>query len=363
MKEKHSEIFDLYANLADANGLVKKAEDETNRKPDDRDIYRVKPNGEDEKDMVDQAHPDTFVAAPAYDKMNAIVENVKQRHDIMADIATNVPRGVYVHKRYVKARRELFDTLQKNSFRLERENHNPFALNLVTSCTEAVVNDESTFKKQALAPLVVAGIGVALLAINRLSSEFAEDVGVKRALDYAEEELKDLLEDSPQLSSTLNSILKGVSLLKSVYKKISQINISEPNTSNLQSIKDSGQQFENSNAETLVKYFDKLSDVFIEHLPKYISYIELMEDHTGDSFFGVEWEWARDLGDFVSQSNSEEAVTALKNLRSNLIENKKTVQQYIETIKDFGKKSMQEHLDEVEQEFENLESDFQTDMS
>ena len=48
-------------------------------------LYNVKPDSsvEYERNIIDRAHPHSVVISPAYDKINGLVENENERHDII----------------------------------------------------------------------------------------------------------------------------------------------------------------------------------------------------------------------------------------------------------------------------------------
>lgn len=117
-----SKIFDEYVKVAKENGLiadediVKKAYSLADARVGSdseekiRMMYGLKPNGaEDDTHIVDKAHPESAVVAPAYDAMNAIVENVKERQNMMAYIAQKMPNGQLSHRRYVHYDQEKYE--------------------------------------------------------------------------------------------------------------------------------------------------------------------------------------------------------------------------------------------------------------
>ena len=63
-----------------------------------------------------------MVVGPAYDAMNAIVENLHQRQDIMSYIALKTPDGHLVQRRYVKASQDLISSLISIGFSMDSLN-------------------------------------------------------------------------------------------------------------------------------------------------------------------------------------------------------------------------------------------------
>ncbi len=122
MRENRSDIFEAYAKLAEEKGLVKTAaEDKKNKKDKESTelkkykseayarvgsddisaieaLYGVKPAAikgmEYERNIVEIAHPTPVVVGPAYDKLNALVENINERQNIIINkIRSKAPSG------------------------------------------------------------------------------------------------------------------------------------------------------------------------------------------------------------------------------------------------------------------------------
>ncbi|KKN74512.1 hypothetical protein LCGC14_0390290, partial [marine sediment metagenome] len=124
-----SEIFEEYEAILVEKGIVKEAQKEPN-KPNPRydsldleaieKLYGVKPNGEEDH-IVEIAHPDPVVVAPAYDRINGLVENLLERQDIIAAIALRPNDGKLVQRRYVVAHDDLLNELLKTAFMLDKK--------------------------------------------------------------------------------------------------------------------------------------------------------------------------------------------------------------------------------------------------
>jgi len=130
---RHSDIFDSYAKIAEEKGLVSLADEETSSQPqapkessklkkykkspypragsDDistiEALYGVKPESTNkyEFNIMEAAHPKPVVIAPAYDRLNALVENNIERQNIIINITQKPNDG---NLNYTKmARKEL----------------------------------------------------------------------------------------------------------------------------------------------------------------------------------------------------------------------------------------------------------------
>lgn len=121
MPRMTSDIFEQYAKLAEEQGLIKLGKDSKELEEyknsdvarvgsDDQStielLYGVKPNGDEyEENIAEIAHPNAVVIVPSYDKLNALVENVNERHNISRNIVEKQPDGNLGNPKY--ARKEL----------------------------------------------------------------------------------------------------------------------------------------------------------------------------------------------------------------------------------------------------------------
>lgn len=230
---KSSEIFDNYAKIALEQGLISEAEDKTNPRYDSHDIsaiemlYGVKPNGKDEKHIMEQAHPDSAVVAPAHDKVNGLVENELERQDIMVGIARKPTTGNLGAKRYVQAKEDLLNEVVKIGFLLDRENQEDLMV-LADQCSERIV------KEAALPAIGLAGWAIVSAVITALSvggyaaykGNHPDSQGFVVDLDKALVEVLDALDmddrtwdvgDYPELQSVLGPFVSNLQKLKRIY--------------------------------------------------------------------------------------------------------------------------------------------------
>jgi hypothetical protein len=232
MKYRHSEVLENYAKLAADRGLidtslpVKQAE-ETNPRYDSVTIkeiealYGVKAPGESEKDILDQAHPDPVVLAPAHDKVNGLVENLKERHNIMVGIATKPTNGLLTQHVYVAAKEQLLNELIKVAFLLDRENKAEL-MTLADSCSERLVKT-AVIPPLILAGLVAAGVGLLYTAISQnlhLSQGVVQDC--EKALTEIEEAIT-TYSKHPELKTELAGLIEKIKVLKAAGEKVAAI--------------------------------------------------------------------------------------------------------------------------------------------
>lgn len=127
---RNSDIFNDYAKIAEEMGLVSLSEDEEKSKSDKpketakmrkykkspyprmgsddistiEALYNVKPDNsiEYENNIMEAAHKTPVVIAPAYDRLNALVENNIERNNIMCNIALKPNNGNTTQHRYAE---------------------------------------------------------------------------------------------------------------------------------------------------------------------------------------------------------------------------------------------------------------------
>ena len=256
-----SDIFEEYAKIAVAQGLVKeaslekKAEEETNPRYDSLDLdaiemlYGVKPNGE-EKHIVEQSHPESVVVSPAYDRVNGLVENGLERQDIMHWIATKPNHGKHIQERYVKAHQELVNEVIKAAFILDRDNEHElmaFADRCAGRLNDSVLIKSartwgdifgglgSVLGPPAVAALVGAGpwgwgiAGVAI-GITALVNHFGGmiDQGVKANAENAISELQDVVQDPDEAKGygdKIQDMISDIQYLLQVHQDIADLHI------------------------------------------------------------------------------------------------------------------------------------------
>jgi len=168
------DIWDEFEKIAVAQGLISVAEEDGqsgtlprsyDSLSDDaiRLLYNIEPEPEKKKNIVEFAHPETATVGRAYDAMNSVVENEQQHQDMMAYIALKMPNGQLTQRRYVAAKKELLDSLIRSAFTLDSQEEEKLMV-LADSCAQRL--EERQMKKEAIAPLAVAGIAAAVLGLG-----------------------------------------------------------------------------------------------------------------------------------------------------------------------------------------------------
>ena len=125
-----NEVFNNYVKIALEKGLISESqetlEDNSRANKDYADtletLYGIKlPTNESDKDLLDQAHPDPVFIAPSYDRVNGLVENLRERQDIMVGICNKPTDGNLTMHRYAETYRDLINELVVLGFRMDNK--------------------------------------------------------------------------------------------------------------------------------------------------------------------------------------------------------------------------------------------------
>ena len=221
-----SDIFDEYAKIAIAKGLVSSAEDEDASQPDKPKEsaklrkYKKSPHprmgsddittiealyGVRDKDdpikyehcIMEAAHPKPVVIGPAYDRINALVENNIERQNIIINQVLKPNDGISNQTKLAK--KELLLELVRLATDLDNSNHNDLCT-IADTCIETLSIEKkksSQRVKVAIAPLLFIGIGAAILAgIWFWSHANDPDKGLSGNMNNAISQLNDLKTNS-----------------------------------------------------------------------------------------------------------------------------------------------------------------------
>lgn len=209
-----SEIFDNYVDIARKQGLISEAADSPRVGSDDLStielLYGVKPNGKDEKSIIEQAHPEPVIIAPAYDRLNGLVENEQERQNIIISIINKAPQAKLTQHRYAETQ-ELMDELIRVGFLMDNKDQHDL-MKLADDCTEHLL------KKQALFPLL-GGIAAGLALLGTYNNFTYLSQGVGNDCDNAMEAVAKFSQEVPEISDQLSELNQGIKFVKELYEK------------------------------------------------------------------------------------------------------------------------------------------------
>ena len=359
-----SDIFNEFAKIAIEKGLITEAKEVGNESnprfdslsnDDIKALYGIKPEGDSEEHILDQAHPESVYVAPAYDKMNGLVENLFERQDVMQWIATKPNDGKHTNERYVKANQDLTMALLNTAFMLDKTGDMEL-MKLADNCASRLVKTAWSWKDfmgsiglgagalgiggilgggTTLAAGLSGPVGWAVfggvLGIAAIINNFGPrvDKGVVDNCSSAIKQLTDVIKDkdeAPGLTSEINGWIEQIQTMKSLGEEAA--NLPPPNSKE-----------EIPGAKELVVKYLVQSKKLMRALPTWIGMlsgnIEAGSDKSDvEAMFGKVWGyiWTSDTKD--AESSMQTLLESLSDSRIALITHYKTVKNYVLANKD-----------------------------
>lgn len=166
---RRSDIFESFVKIAKEKGLVSESAEQTEKTLDNPrwdslsteeigKLYNNKPEGS-KRNIIEEAHPESVIIAPSYDKLHGLVENENQRQDITLNIIMQEPRsGSLTQRKY--AEQELVLNLVRVANDLDSLEMDEMRV-LADSCLQQATTHKQ-IEKTAIVPLVI-GVAVACL--------------------------------------------------------------------------------------------------------------------------------------------------------------------------------------------------------
>lgn len=216
-KFNNSDIFNSFAKIAKEKGLIEpdKDFDKTHEKTkkeiyknkyradslsikDIEHLYNVKPPAPKDmeyiRNIIENAHKDPLMIADSYDKINGLIENQNERHDIIVNILSKVPNGLLTQHKY--AQKDLILSLVRLGNFLDTNNLDKLA-NLSDHCLQKLSKPikKEAFTKQAF-PFLIAG-AVVILGVLYAQQHMADaNEGFEQNHEKLMSELNDFLESN-----------------------------------------------------------------------------------------------------------------------------------------------------------------------
>jgi hypothetical protein len=172
-----SEIFDSFVKIAQEKGMISEDAPEKAKKKLEKDhradsldisaieaLYGTKPDRPKDMDykrnIIEDAHPNSVVISPSYDKLNGLVENDQERQNIILNILSKPPHGHLTQPKY--AEKELILSLVRlgNTLDLQKKDN---LRELSDVCLGQVT--QQPLKKQAIWIAVAVGVAAAIGAL------------------------------------------------------------------------------------------------------------------------------------------------------------------------------------------------------
>ena len=224
-----SEIFDEYVKIMTDKGFVKKADLLTQHdKENDSDyadtikaLYGIDIKLNDSnKEIIEQAHPESVIIAPSYDKLNALVENINERHNVMVGIVNKPPNGNLTQHRY--ASKDLLDELIRLGFDMDNAGEDSLSKTADECALLLAQEEEKKIKKNASwwtvlkwAPKLITGIaGVSVIASIKTQLLGHITQGVKPDAEKSKQALIKLKESVSAVNyGKINSWIKDINYI------------------------------------------------------------------------------------------------------------------------------------------------------
>lgn len=204
---RRSEIFESFVKIAQEKGLLSEAEHaehtekdfhETNPRHDSLSIEQIgklyntksdRPKDMDyEHNIMEDAHPDSVVISPSYDKLNGLVENENEGQNIRIRIVMKQPDGHLTQRKY--AEKNLILSLVRVANELDNRGDDDLR-KLADVCLKQA--SKKKIKKQGYATVVIAAIiAAAGVLYAKQHLRFHSD-GWNKDYEKAQKEITDLL--------------------------------------------------------------------------------------------------------------------------------------------------------------------------
>lgn len=211
-----SDVFDNFVKIAQEKGMISRDPDKTkkmlekNPRADSLDIsaiealYGVKPNlpkdMEYENNIMEDAHPNSVVISPSYDKLNGLVENNVEKQNILLHIVNKTPDGLLTQRKY--AEQEFLLSLVSIANDLDNKNQDGLRALADTCLSQA---SQSTLKKKAQDPITLGLIGVVALLGGLYLQQHLRMISDGFERDYQKliAEIDDLINSNDSLQTQL----------------------------------------------------------------------------------------------------------------------------------------------------------------
>lgn len=255
----------------------------------------------DKEDLIEKAHPETAVVAPTYDGMNAVLENINQRSDMMKYLALKHPDGVLTGRRYVhydqgnytlpkeeeesynfkEASDNLLHALVRTGFAADNNGDEEIA-KLADSCANRLVKVSAPW---ALLFKTVVRVAPVLLGYTAFVNHFPVSKGLENDLNTAIVQLEEGRQHAyPQVQDTVSSILevlKGFKQIHDTYIGIGKIdiNLANPQPEELVTV---SQDEESLKKMRIARAYIKSIEDLIRYLPGAIEQLESAKTRGAD---------------------------------------------------------------------------------
>lgn len=360
----HSDIFEEYAKIALAEGLiqdrkenhlekkldVKKERKFTSRKDldnfkglYDEKLYNLKPEQEYKykENISESAHKKTQNLIPSYGE-NGIVENLNEAHEIILEKVQKTPNATLLQ--FVKAENELLTELIRIADYLELNNETSLVKIADTCINQLDVKVKSKKKnikkssydvvitKKAIGPAAVVGLGLAGVAavygIIYAYNNISIDRGTIQNFDAAKKELTEVLNDheSSSLEESIRIALSRLEDLKAKFINHNNATLKDKTFMTEEELDKYKETNEFKKALEDLKELNKLVSVSRQQFKVLVQQLyalhessDYYESDNAERFSSKWWHnLGRDVGKVFNTSGPKDAALALENVCNSL---------------------------------------------
>ena len=329
MKLKRSEIFENFAKIALEKGLIENkiiSKAEAMTQEDKYKDSEYKKNIEalyhvdlDKVNILESAHPKTVIVGPSYDKVNSVVENLTERHNVMVGIVNKTPGSDNPGVKYASSYNDLLLELVRVGYSMDNKNQDDLRI-LADSCSTRIT-------KEAFLPLAVGIAGgvaavVALIAI--INHTTPSDQGVYNNCEKAILEINELKPKLPQIGKNIDALIKDLQFLQelsSQYNHLDGVDASTPEKL-VESANRDKAKFD------LVKKYKSSCSYMAGEIDQYIQMIDSYKANEDRSYDW--WQKIKNVTEYITGNDKEDAVLALKTLKDSLTESVSEANHFME---------------------------------
>jgi len=225
MKLRESDIFNEFAKICVEKGIIKEAEKHEPAESKEKIstiemLYGVKPESIYKKDLLDEAHPEPVVYSRSHDKLNGLIENLKERQSVMVGIVNKPTTGKQTHQSYVRANKELMDQVIKVAM-IGAQIGDEDLMRFSELCADRI-------EKKANPYLIAAGViaGVAAIVGMIASQNYSVQQGVLGDIATFKKEMEEASSNYPAIGQEVSEIMPEVDRLHDLF--LAAVNLPYP---------------------------------------------------------------------------------------------------------------------------------------
>jgi hypothetical protein len=356
-----NEIFNEYARLMIESGtLVSEAGDPTTRetvkewseetKLKDKEyrenieiLYGVRPNGDADKgkddgfaSILDEAHPMPLILCPSYDRVNGLVENLKERQDIMVGLVMKPQQAKQTQRRIAQL---LQSELTSIAFQTDTEERQTALSKLADDCAERLE------KKAQWVQVAMYGIPAILGLIALVQNVNILDQGVVADAAKAMDALHTFKPMAGEISAQLDELVDAISYVHDMTVKVAETKVEGKNLS------ESAASQANQNAIKLIQEYKRVARLLADKITS--TYLPLIKSHQSvpeDSWKNDFWSGLKKVYHTFVPDEQHDLMKSLDGLASSLTKSVEVMDKKEAAINNYVKSNHDKLVDQLKEE-------------